>query len=250
MEPKVVIIEINGVGAYKVFSTGCSSVECTKEEVLTHLKGTLHLFVLISSNIDKMGVYKVSSYFFKSSSIESMSVMYSSVAISLSLGIQNLSVVNLEKGPNDSVLWSVDLVQKSSLNYTYSITDTSTYAEAVDRILFSLHSSVYKSTQNNIFIKGDKKLSEKITEEISKRSIISQDEERAPEDISEYSEYGYKIVSLPKYFTHNMPHNLLPGSDIAYIGAVLTIMINYFEIKEVNTREDFEAGHTKHLLLN
>lgn len=247
MESKVIIVEINGIGLYRVFSTGTSFTVCNKEEVLRHIGGRVHMFVLVASNIDKMGVYKISSYFFKSSQIESMSVMYSSVATSLSLGVQNVTVISIERGPDDSILWSIDLVQKSSLNCTHSTTRATSYEEALDMILHSLHTAAYKNAPNNLFIKGDKILSDKILEEITKRSILAPDEEISVEDSPEC---GYKLVSFPKYFYENMPHNLHPGSDIAYVGAVLTIMINYFEIKEVNTREDFEAGHTKNLLLN
>ncbi|KAI5190263.1 hypothetical protein NEMIN01_0962 [Nematocida minor] len=247
MEPKVIIIEINGIGVFKVFSTGILFTECTKEEVLNHLTGKLHMFILIASNIDKAAVHKISSYFFRESQIESMSVMYSSVSASLALGAQNIAVVAVDHGPKDSVIWSVDLVQKSSLNYTHSITRTSSYETAVDKMLEYLHSSTYQSATSNIFVRGDKALSEKIREELNKRSVIAAEEENLGDELQVR---GYKLACFPKYFTLHMPHNLLPDSDIVYVGAVLTIMINYFEIKEVNTREDFEAGHTKHLLLN
>ncbi|KAI5132917.1 hypothetical protein NEAUS04_0394 [Nematocida ausubeli] len=247
MEPEVIIIEINGIGVYKVFSTGIAFKECTKEEVVGHLDKKLHVFILVSSNVDKINIHKISKYFFKESKIESMSVMYSSVSTSLALGVQNLCVVTVENGPNSSILWSVDLVRKSSLDCTHSITRTSTYEDALDRILETLHSSVYKSTTSNIYVKGTKPLVDKILTELSKRSLISQSEEEPQEDSADE---GYKLVAFPNYFSSYMPHNLLPDSDIVYVGAVLTTMINYFEIKEVNTREDFEAGHTKHLLLN
>ncbi|OAG30618.1 hypothetical protein NEIG_00130 [Nematocida sp. ERTm5] len=247
MEPEVIIIEINGIGVYRVFSTGISFKECTKEEVVGHLEGKLHVFILVSSNIDKIDIYKISKYFFKESSIESMSVMYSSVSTSLALGVQNLCVVSVENAPNDSILWSVDLVVKSSLNCAHSITRTSTYDVALDKILETLHSSVYKSSTPTIFIKGTKPLVDKMLEELNKRSIISILEESMSD---ECADRGYRLALFPNYFSSYMPHNLLPDSDIVYVGAVLTIMINYFEIKEVNTREDFEAGHTKHLLLN
>lgn len=246
MEPEVVIIEINGSGVYRVFSTGILFVECTQEEVLKRLAGKLHMFILVSSNIDRHRIHKISSYFFSNSQIESMSVMYSSVSTSLALGLQNTAVVTVNTGAEHSLLLSVDLVQKSRLNYVYSVTKDCSYSEGVETILEHLHSSVYKNSTDSLYVKGDPLLVQKVIEELNKRSLISLSEEEGEDRI----EGGYRLAEFPKYFTSYMPHNLLPDSELSYVGAVLTIMINYFEIKEVNTREDFEAGHLKHLLLN
>ncbi|KAH9385471.1 uncharacterized protein NEMAJ01_0367 [Nematocida major] len=247
MEPEVIIVEINGTGKYKVFSTGVLFVECTKEEVLQHFDGKLHMFILVNSNIDKSTIRKISGYFFENSQLESMSVMYSSVSTSLALGVQSLISISIENGPDNCVSWSVDLVYKCSLITAHSYTGVSAYDVFVDKMLDMLHEPVYKEKTANVHIKGDPELVKKATAELLGRNVAFVPEEDPLEDVAED---GYRLVQFPKYFTAYMPHNLLPDSNIAYVGAVLTIMINYFEIKEVHMREDFEVGHTKYLLLN
>jgi len=286
MEPEVLIIEITKEGVLKVFSTGVSYHFCSREEAIRYFDKKLHLFLMVPSAMNKKQIENISSFFFSSSKIESISVMYASVAVSLAVGIQNLVVVELEYGARGDILYSVDLVNKSALACTASISsrrkaekerkDTGEgkkdareeeieaeeanaaggggalgrgrLEEVLDKIAEHASSHVCRSSTSSMYIRGDKSLGEEVQNELKRRGVIVLDEESRGEEAEGGS--GYVLVGFPQYFEKAMPHNLLPESDVAYVGAVLTTMIKYFEIKEVNTREDFEAGNTKYLILN
>lgn len=248
MEPEVQIIEISGEGMYKLFSTGVLYKECTREEARDSLEGKLHLFLLFSSNADIKEVHQTCRYFFSSTKVESISAMYSSVAASLALGIQNTVVLSVEHSKQEGILCSIDLISKSSLVYSYSQTKCMEYNACVEAIVQQLYLPIFKEA-GCIHIKGDAALKEKAMQSLAEKGVFSGKTESSNEDSLEFFN-GYHKVSFPAYFKRMMPHNMLLDSNIIYVGAVLTIMINYFEIKEVNTREDFEAGITKNLLLN
>ncbi|KAI5192014.1 hypothetical protein NECID01_1751 [Nematocida sp. AWRm77] len=248
MEPEVLIIELKGDKTFKVFSTGVSYTLCKEEDIAEHFEGKLHLFLLVPSSLGSKHIYRLAGVFFRVSQLDSISVMYSSVATSLALGIQNLAVVNVEYGEEGSVLCSVDLVNKSSLVCSHSRTQALSFDQAVDTIMESMHSSVYRESVSTVYIKGESILQENVRKILEKKGVFSVEEKSLIDEIE--IDMGYTLAQFPYYFEQMMPHNMLPNSDISYVGAVLTTMINYFEIKEVNTREDFEAGITKHLVLN
>ncbi|KAI5170637.1 hypothetical protein NEFER03_0096 [Nematocida sp. LUAm3] len=247
MEPEVLIVEVDGQGAYKVFFTGVSLRVCSGEEVLRELEGKLHLFILLPSNINKKQAYDIAEYFFSNSKIESISTMYASVASSFALGVQSISVLTVHPC-SEGIVASIDLVCRSTLLFTYSSTETYQYNEYIDEVLKRINSPKYKSTTAKLHVRGEPSLMEKVQRSLQERGAFSVDQESAM-DVVEIDS-GYTAHEFPAYFSRMMPHNMVPGSDVSYVGAVLTIMINYFEIKEVNTREDFESGLYKHLLLN
>ncbi|OAG31742.1 hypothetical protein NEDG_00217 [Nematocida displodere] len=249
MEPEVLIIEVTGEKEYKIFETGVSVRVCTETEALEHLEGKLHLFLVVQCNMDRKDIHKLAKFFFASSALESISVMYSAVAVSLALGVQNLAVIGLSHLKSGGIECSVDLVGKSSLAYPHSFTRAMEFDAFIDEVMNCLGSSTYRSTTSLAYIRGEASLRERAYQALEQRGLFDLSEE-ASFDETEAEGGGYRLAPFPSYFEKSMPHNLLPDSDPVYIGAVLTTMINYFEIKEVNTREDFEAGSTKHLILN
>lgn len=248
MEPEVLIVELCHGGIYKIFSKGSVSAECTKEEVPEHLKEKLYLFLVVNSGTDKKEICRAAKYFFESSSLEAVSVMYSAVAVSLALGIQNLAVVSLEQRA-DGLVVSVDLVSRSSLVIPFSCTMKLPVPEAVTLVLDRLLRPQIRCTTTSLYIRGSPGIRDRVAEEMEKKGAFSRDNgDPVPEN--QDAQWGYTLAAFPSYFQRMMPHNMLPDSDLVYVGAVLTTMIKYFEIKEVNTREDFEAGRIKHLVLN
>ncbi|KAI5185288.1 hypothetical protein NEHOM01_0746 [Nematocida homosporus] len=248
MEPEVLIIEISGERTYKIFSTGVSVVMVDLERLDEYLVGKVHLFVLIPSNMDRKEIHKLTRTFFAKSKIESISVMYASVAASLALGVQNVAMVSLEYGGSGEIWCSVDLVNRSSLVYTSSVTKRVSWEEGVDLVMELLHSAGFRGVTSSLHLRGENGLVEQMMGALQERGVFALGGEVNGEELE--IQKGYHLVEFPVYFQRMMPHNMLPDSNIIYVGAVLTIMINYFEIKEVNTREDFEAGITKHLILN
>lgn len=250
MEPEVQIVEINGERLYKMFLSGIEFKECTKEETAENLKGKMHLFLLLPSNMDVHEAHKTCGYFFSATKIESVSAMYSSVSASLALGVQNVVIISVEHSKQEEkIICSVDLVIKSSLVYTHSITKCMTYQECVNLILEQLYIPQIRESAPRVHIKGDPDLIRQIEQLLQEQYMFVEKKDEIDEEEAEIFT-GYSKVVFPEYFERMMPHNMLPESKITYVGAVLTIMINYFEIKEVNTREDYETGITKNLLLN
>ncbi|KAI5180895.1 hypothetical protein NEOKW01_1136 [Nematocida sp. AWRm80] len=247
MEPEVLIIELTGTGVFKVYFTGVSFTQCTQEEVIPHLNKKIHLFILVNNKITTREINSICGYFYRNSSLESISVMYTAVGASLALGTQNIVVIGIEDTPDKNILCTIDLVSNSSLLIPHSNTVIGDYNTVLESIISSLSTYIYKNNITKIHIKNHK-LKDTLITSLTQRGMVVTEVESTTEEIEYHS--GYSLVEFPLYFEQNMPHNLLPDSDIAYVGAVLTVMINYFEIKEVNTKEDYDAGLTKNLILN
>ena len=248
MEPEVCIVEMIMEGIYKVFKNGVTFLICTPQELFVHLGGKAHLLLLVPSEIDPVRIKRLAGRMFVEGKVNSMCVMYSAVATSFALGLPSLLSISIFSIDNSVYKCNLDIVSKSCLEYNKSRSVQGDFNGIMDEISKALESPLSRSLGiKEVYIKGTEEMRKRITGRLEEMGMLRK------EDEDEYGLgifRGYSLAALPSYFKRYMPHNMIEGSDLSYVGGVLTTMINYFEIKEVATREDFEAGSTKHLILN
>lgn len=245
MEPEVCIVEMMMEGLYKVFANGVSFVICSGEELAAHLEGKAHLFLLMPNEMDQVEIKRLAGRIFKASELGSMCVMYSAVATSFALGIQSLVFVSIFSLDNAMYRCNINLVAKSSLNLVKSKALSGEFGDVMEEVARYLGPG--NTGAEHIYVKATDELKARAMEALGDAGLIRREEE-VDRELGVFG--GYRVADLPSYFARLMPHNMLVGSDLSYVGGVLTTMINYFEIKEVTTREDFEAGSAKYLILN